>query len=42
MNDWTENMHTNWLETVTRWIAYRATEDNPEGLTDCSNDGLNG
>lgn len=38
MNDWTENMHTNWLETVTRWIAYRATEDNPEGLTDCSNE----
>ena len=38
MNDWTENMHTNWLETVTRWIAYRATEDNPEGLTNCSNE----
>ena len=31
--EWKENDLQKWIEVVTRWVSYEATESNPEGLT---------
>ena len=31
-------MHAKWLDTVSRWISYKAIEDNPSGLQKSSDD----
>jgi cysteinylglycine-S-conjugate dipeptidase len=38
MNNWTDEMHAKWVDTVSRWISYKAIEDNPAGLKHSSDD----
>ena len=36
MNNWTEEMHNKWIDVSSKWIGFKAIEDNPKGLKDAS------
>ena len=36
MNHWTEEMYNKWIDVSSKWIGFKAIEDNPKGLKDAS------
>ena len=36
MNYWTEEMNNKWIDVSSKWIGFKAIEDNPKGLKDAS------